>query len=314
MKYQTTSSQNVLSSSVIIGKEFTKERKSVKDAYVSLNLLNSSIMPSDKLPEYQDLNKTAILDMYNSSQNTKLITSPKKESENYLCLVKDNTSPELFRQRNPFIKRVSDLTTSPSVLSNGNCRKRGRNLMRIKRTIIDENTVIESKYFSKQDNKEYNVLESENKEIEVNLKDTKYNIIPDIDTNDESQEQLKKTFITNIAENANSMENIDNAFLSNQNDCLTNTYRNVSEKLNSNNRIANISSMPHCITIDKKYISNNFLASSSNIEANDIIHYENADSLQNDLSKWSKIEIDQISHKRDIFKKQSSANLVNIHI
>lgn len=301
MKNQT--SQNVLSSSVMIGK------KSLKDAYVSLNLLNSSIIHSDKLPEYQDLNETAILDMYNSNQNTKLIASPKKESEDYLCLAKDNTSPELFRQRNPFIKRVSDLTTSPSVLSNGNCRKRGRNLMRIKRTIVDENIVIESKYFSKQDNKEHNILKSENKEIEVNLKNTKHNIIPDIDMNDESQEQLgKKLSITDITENANSMENIDNAFVSSQNDCLTNTYRNVPEKLNPNNRIADILSMPHCIRIDKKYISNNFLVSSSNVEANDIINCENADSLQNDLSKWSKTENDQI--------KQSSGNLVNtdIHI
>ncbi|XP_071569914.1 exonuclease 1 isoform X2 [Temnothorax nylanderi] len=197
MKYQITSPENVLNSSVIVGKELTRKRKSLKDAYVLLNSHNGSIIQSDKLPEDQDLNKTAILDMYNLNQDAKLIAST-KESEDCLCLAKNNTSPELFRQKNPFIKRVSDLTTSPSVLSNGNCRKRGRNLIRIRRTIIDENAMIE----------------------------------------------------------------------------------------------------------------NNYLVSSSNMETNDITNYENASRLQNNLSKWSNTENNQIFSKKDIFKKQNSTNLV----
>jgi len=262
-KYQNSSPKNVLNSSINIGKEFVRERKCLKDAYVSLNSHNDSIMQNNRLPEYEDLNKSAILDMYNSSQDAKLIANTNEESEGYLNLTRDNTSPDLLKQRNPFIKRVSDLTTSPSVLSNGNCRKRGRNLMRIRRTIIDENAIIESKYFSK-DNKECNVLESENKEIEVDSKDTKDNTIPDINTNvhDISQEQLERTLsITDIVQNANSMENINDAFLSSQNDCLTDTYRNVPEKSISNNRIENISLITHMT--DKSYITDNYLVSSS---------------------------------------------------
>jgi len=311
-KYQNSSPKNVLNSSINIEKEFVRERKCLKDAYVSLNSRNDSIVQSDRLPEYEDLNKSAILDMYNSSQDAELITSTNKESEDYLSLTRDDSSPDLLKQRNPFIKRVSDLTTSPSVLSNGNCRKRGRNLMRIRRTIIDENAIIESKYFSK-DNKECDVLESENKEIEVDLKNTKDNTIPDINTNIHhiSQEQLERTLsITDIVQNANSVENND-VFLSNQNDCLTNTYRNVPEKSIPNDKIDNISSITHMT--DKSYITDNYLVlSSSNMEASDITNYENVNSLQNNLSKWSNTENDQtFSHKLDTFKKQSSANRVN---
>jgi len=317
-KYQNSSPKNVLNLSINnnIGKEFVRERKCLKDAYVSLNSRNDSIMQSDKLPEYEDLNKSAILDMYNSSQDAKLIASTNKEPEDYLSLTRDDTSPDLLKQRNPFVKRVSDLTTSPSVLSNGNCRKRGRNLMRIRRTIIDENAIIESKYFSK-DNKECDVLDSENKEIKVDLKNTKDNTIPDINTNvhDISQEQLERTLsITDIVQNANSVENINDVFLSNQNDCLTNTYRNVPEKSISNDRIDNVSSTTH-IT-DKSYITDNCLvSSSSNMDAS-ITNYENVNSLQNNLSKWSNTENDDqtFSHKLNTFKKQSSVNRVNSDI
>lgn len=308
MEYQIPFPKNVLNSSV--RKKLITANKSLKDVYVSLNSHNDLIVQSDKLPEDQDLNKTAILDMYNSSQDVKPIVNI-KESEDYLCLTKDNTSPELLRQKNPFIKRVSNLTTSPSVLSNGNCRKKGKNLMRIRRTVIDETNIIESKYFLKQDNKEHSIIELKNKEIETNSKSTKYNTIPNMDTSvhDISQEQLEKTLsITNITQNAKYLrENTDNVILLNQNDYLTN--RNVPEKSNFG---INDVLVTHS-TIDENYISDNCLvSSSSNMETN-ITNYENANSLQNDLSKWSNIENDRISYKRDIFKKQSKTNLVNTH-
>ncbi|XP_011698856.1 PREDICTED: exonuclease 1 [Wasmannia auropunctata] len=257
-KYQNSSPKNKLNSSIVIEKQLAREKKSLKE--VSLNSHNGSIMQNDRPPEYQDLNDTAILDMYNSSRDAKPIANAAdEESEDYLSLSRINVSPELVRQRNPFIKRVSDLTTSPSVLANGNCRKRGKNLMRIRRTIIDENTdVVESKYFSKQDTEERNVLEPENKEIEVNLKSTKCNTSPDMNTNihDIGRKQLKRklqTFctksVTDVIQNANSVEN-DDAFLSNENDCLTD--RDIPEKSSPNDRIDDVLSMAHTKT-DKNY-------------------------------------------------------------
>ncbi|KYN37810.1 Exonuclease 1 [Trachymyrmex septentrionalis] len=107
------SSLSVLNSSFINGKELEigKERKSLKNAYVSLNSHNSSNIQSN--PEDHDLHNTAILNMYKSSRDAKLIDNTNKASEDDLNLT-NNTSPDLLKQKNPFIKRVSDLTTSPN--------------------------------------------------------------------------------------------------------------------------------------------------------------------------------------------------------
>ncbi|XP_011860942.1 PREDICTED: exonuclease 1 isoform X2 [Vollenhovia emeryi] len=314
-KYQITSSEGVLNSSDIVEKEFSRERKSLKDANVLLNLYNGSLMQSNNLLKDEDFNKTAILDMYNSNQDAKLTASPKnfpESSEDYLCFARNNTSPELLRQRNPFVKRVSDFTTSPSVLSNGNCRKRGRNLMRIKRTIIDDNAIIESKYFSKEDNKQHIVVatESKNKEIEVDTKSTKHNTIPNMKASmcnsieyDINQEEEKPSII-DIAQNTSLVENINAKVLSNQTDCLTDT-KNVPEKSNPN-KINDVLSMKH-----ESYISDDFLvSSSSNMKANDMIDYKNVNSSQSNLFKWSNTENNRISYKRNTNKRQSSSNLV----
>ncbi|KYM99279.1 PREDICTED: exonuclease 1 [Cyphomyrmex costatus] len=302
-------SKNILNSSIINGKEFDKERKSLKNAYVSLNSHNNSNIQSS--PE-DDLHNTAILDMYNSSRDAKLTDSTNKISENYLNLT-SSTSPDLLKPRNPFIKRVSDLTTSPTISSNENYRKRGRNLMRTRRTIIDENTVVESKYFSKPD-KECNVLESENKDIDVSWINTNYNTILDTNVHDITGKQFETRFsITDIVQNANSMENTDNAHLLNQNDCLTNIYSNVPEKSNLYDRIDDVSLITHTMT--DSCITNNFLiSSSSNMNISDTTNYENANSSLNNSCEWINTKINpSFPHKKHILKKQSSSNLVRVN-
>ncbi|XP_018373535.1 PREDICTED: exonuclease 1-like isoform X2 [Trachymyrmex cornetzi] len=306
-KCQNSSPLSVSNSSFINGKELGKERKkSLKNAYVSLNSHNNSNIQSDS--EDHDLHNTAILDMYKSSRDAKLIDN--KASEDYLNLT-NNTSPDLLKQKNPFIKRVSDLTTSPCILSNGNYRKSGRNLMRVRRTLIDENTVIESKYFSKSD-KECSVLESENKEMETSWISTNYNTILDTDVHNITRKQ-KRLSITDTEQNANSIENINDPFLSNQNDCLTNIYKNVSEKSNPNDRINDVPLMTHTTT-DRNYVTNNYLVSSnSSMDIIDINNYENANSSQNDSLEWINTKnVHCFPHKRNTSKKRSSSNLVRV--
>ncbi|KAG5329954.1 EXO1 Exonuclease, partial [Acromyrmex heyeri] len=306
-KCQNFSPLSVLNSSFLNGKELGKERKSLKNTYSSLNSHNSSNIQSD--PEDHDLHNTAILDMYKSSRDAKLIDNTNKASEDYLNLT-NNTSPDLLKQKNPFIKRVCDLTTSPSILSNGNYRKRGRNLMRVRRTLVDENTVIESKYFSKSDNKECSVLESENKDIETSWISTNYTIL-DTNVHDVTRKQLEKRLtITDTEQNANSMENINNPFLSNQNDCLTNISRNVSKKSNPNDRIDDVPSMTDTTT-DKNYVTNNYLVSPNS--SMDINNYENANSSQNDSLEWINTKnVQSFPHKRNTLKKRNSSNLVQV--
>ncbi|KAG5307936.1 EXO1 Exonuclease, partial [Acromyrmex insinuator] len=313
MKCQNSSPLSVLNSSFLNGKELGKEKKSLKNTYSSLNSHNSSNIQSD--PEDHDLHNVAILDMYKSSRDAKLIDNTNKASEDYLNLT-NNTSPDLLKQKNPFIKRVCDLTTSPNILSNGNYRKRGRNLMRVRRTLVDENTVIESKYFSKSDNKECSVLESENKDIETSWISTNYNTILDTNVHDVTRKQLEKRLsITDTEQNANSVENINNPFLSNQNDCLTNIYRNVSKKSNPNDRIDDVPSMTDTTT-DKNYVTNNYLVSpNSSMDIIDINNYENANSSQNDSLEWINTKnVQSFPHKRNTLKKRNSSNLVQFMI
>ncbi|EGI61486.1 Exonuclease 1 [Acromyrmex echinatior] len=313
MKCQNSSPLSVLNSSFLNGKELGKEKKSLKNTYSSLNSHNSSNIQSD--PEDHDLHNAAILDMYKSSRDAKLIDNTNKASEDYLNLT-NNTSPDLLKQKNPFIKRVCDLTTSPNILSNGNYRKRGRNLMRVRRTLVDENTVIESKYFSKSDNKECSVLESENKDIETSWISTNYNTILDTNVHDVTRKQLEKRLsITDTEQNANSVENINNPFLSNQNDCLTNIYRNVSKKSNPNDRIDDVPSMTDTTT-DKNYVTNNYLVSpNSSMDIIDINNYENANSSQNDSLEWINTKnVQSFPHKRNTLKKRNSSNLVQFMI
>ncbi|EZA50275.1 Exonuclease [Ooceraea biroi] len=306
--------ENTLNSSIKARKELCIRRDSLKNENISLKYTSPTIQ-CDRFSEYQDLGKNAILDMYNSNQNTKLILSPEKRSKEYLT--ENNVSPELFKTKNPFVKRVSDLTTSPSILSQENCRKRGRNLMRVRRTIIDENIIVESKYFSKHDNEKSDALKSENNVKDFNLKRTKRNENSTMDVCDASMKRQKtlqdlKVFseIENVNANLTS-RGIDDTPPSNLNKCLTNSYENISERTYSSNRITEISPTRHFTTVNDNCISDNLLVSSSDVETMpDLANYENTSSLRDDLSKWSNTKGSPSLHKKTL-KKKSSMNSIS---
>ncbi|CAK9800609.1 Exonuclease 1 [Anthophora plagiata] len=95
--------------------------------------------------EHEQLNQKEILNIY-ETKNTMDIDD---NSEVNTCVaVEDTVSPVLIRRTNPF-SRQSSTKTSPSLLLPNKSRIKGRNMMRIRRTIIDEKTVTESKFFSK---------------------------------------------------------------------------------------------------------------------------------------------------------------------
>ncbi|XP_072744580.1 exonuclease 1 [Anoplolepis gracilipes] len=303
-------SKNIVNSPIIAKKELAVQSNLLNNEHASSKLHNSPTVPCNGLSECQDSDENAILDMYNSNQDVKLISSAEKKSEEYLCFA-ENKSPELLKYKNPFVKRVSDLTTSPSVLFNGNCRRKGKNLMRIRRTIIDENVIVESKYFSTQNDEKHNVFELENKKIE-DLRSTKCNIIPE--TSDsicdarENQEHLETLSIADRPEIANSIKNIDDALLSDQNEYLTNTFEDVPEK--SKNSNYSPTEVSHCTTNDEDYDLDEFALGSNTEAANDSINYENVNCLQDNLSQFSNVKDHQVLHKKEIFKRRSSANLV----
>ena len=82
---------------------------------------------------------------------------------NDLTPSEDEVSPVLIRRKNQFSKYSSTTKTSPSLLCTSKRRMKGRNLMHIRRTIIDEGTVTESKFFAKDISQRNNIPINDNK-------------------------------------------------------------------------------------------------------------------------------------------------------
>ncbi|KAG7207302.1 hypothetical protein KM043_008970 [Ampulex compressa] len=110
--------------------------------------------------EFEGLQQREILDTYKShnsfTDGDKTDNGDKTVgSENDNSLYDErSTSPILIRRTNVFSKSINENKISPSLLSRGRNRLKARNIMRAKRTIIDENIITESKFFSKSHNSE----------------------------------------------------------------------------------------------------------------------------------------------------------------
>ncbi|XP_032680722.1 exonuclease 1 [Odontomachus brunneus] len=307
-KSQTLFFGNAMNSFITTARKQTSQRVSLKDEFVPSKSDNSLATWRDNASEHQNVNEN-ILDIYNC-QDAKLIASPEQKPEQTLYL-ENNTSPELSRQRNPFVKRISELTTSPSVLSSGNYRQRGRNLMRIRRTIINENTIVESRYFSKKDNEEHDAVKLENSIEDINSESLKSNIIADVNTDVHNIYRSHEE--AGFAENAVASKNLSEAFSTDHNESTT-EYENVYEKSYSDDRITEISSTIQCTKINDSYDLDNLLvSSSSNVKpVDDLINHENTGNLQ-DLRKWSSTKSCKVvSHKKiENSKRQSTSNLTS---
>lgn len=318
VKMENMSSSGNATKSCVITERKLPRKDSLKDEFIPSKLLNSSTGQSDMHTEimynmHQNLSDGTILEMYNR-QDDKTSPVSAEQGTRQSSYTENNVSPELRRQKNPFVKRVSDLMTSPSILSSGNCQKRGKNLIRIKRTIVNENTVIKSKYFLERGNERYDALELENNVEDTTSKSTKYNIIPDIgsDINDSEASREQRETTLDLVENKNSMEDVDNVLLTSRNKRLTNSYGNILEKLYPSDTIAGVPPATHCTT-DENNISNHSLMSSS---SDDPIDHGNTNNLQEGPFKWSNAINDRISSRKTLghLKKPSSANLVNIAV
>ncbi|XP_014476434.1 PREDICTED: exonuclease 1 isoform X2 [Dinoponera quadriceps] len=289
----------ITNSFVITERKQVLQRDSLKDECVPSKLNNNLTAQCDNVLECQNVQEN-ILDMYNC-QDTKLIASPEQKSEQILSL-ENNMSPELSRQRNPFVKRVSELMTSPSVLSSGNNRQRGRNLMRIRRTIIDENTIVESRYFSKKDNEQHDISKlGNNTEVANSESNVGCNIIADADGDIRNVHSRTSHEQLSSIENTVSAENMNDTLFTNQNEFLTNFYENVHERSYSDDRITEISSTIQCTRINDSYVSDDSLALSSNVKHIDhFIDHEKTSKLRGDLRKWSNMKSYQVTPRRRI--------------
>lgn len=83
--------------------------------------------------------------MYESEN---MIDVENNSEANTLVSNEDKTSPILVKRINPFSKS-SNNKTSPSLLFKNKSRIKGRNIMRVRKTIINEEIITESKFFAK---------------------------------------------------------------------------------------------------------------------------------------------------------------------
>ncbi|XP_015429389.1 PREDICTED: exonuclease 1 [Dufourea novaeangliae] len=116
-----------------------------KEMVLQTNLLKRAIFVEQEAnPEYTELNGKEILNMYESNEN---------EIENNfktdVSTTEEIVSPVLIRRTNPFSQQPSSDKTSPSLLSKGKSRIKGRNIRRVRRTVINEDIITESKFFAK---------------------------------------------------------------------------------------------------------------------------------------------------------------------
>lgn len=103
-------------------------------------------------PDYQELNEKFILESY---KYEKIQSEGPSENEIHLQdndLLSSNeneeTSPILIRKVNPFAKNKLNQEVSPSLLFKRKSRLKSDHLLHCRKTIIDENIITESKFFS----------------------------------------------------------------------------------------------------------------------------------------------------------------------
>lgn len=309
-----SSFRSAASSFITTTRKHVLQRDSLKDQFVPSKLDNNLIMRCGGASECQNFDGN-ILDVY-SCQDAELIASPEQKSEKILYL-DNNSSPELPKQRNPFVKRVSDLTTSPSLLSSGNCRQRGRNLMRIRRTIIDENNIVESRYFSKKNNEEHDIPKLENNFEDISSESTKYNVSADVNADIHNVHSTTIREELDFIENTISAESNDNTLCTNQDKSSINSFKYVDEKSYSDDRISEVSSTIQRTRINDCSSDNLLLSSSSNVKSvDDLIDHEKTSSLREDLRKWSSTKSCRATPRKRIenSKKYNTPNRVNINL
>nr|XP_033340207.1 exonuclease 1-like isoform X2 [Megalopta genalis]XP_033340208.1 exonuclease 1-like isoform X2 [Megalopta genalis] len=126
-------------------KDLMPQQKTVnKQMILQTNHLRKSLLVRQKdHSECTELNQNEILNMY-ESQDANIGNNLEV---NLSSLSEEETSPILIRRTNPFFAQTSTNKTSPSLLFSSRSRMKRRNMMPVRRTIINENVITKSKFF-----------------------------------------------------------------------------------------------------------------------------------------------------------------------
>ncbi|XP_006623949.2 uncharacterized protein DDB_G0292186-like, partial [Apis dorsata] len=246
--------------------------------------------------EYEQLNKEEILNMYESKTT---IDVENNSEVNILVPNENKISPILVKRTNPFSKS-SNTKTSPSLLFKNKSRIKRRNIMHVRKTIINEEIITESKFFAKaidetndiRDNNDIYLSTSSNEILseKKNVKSNKDNQTSDINlqilmTSDEIETNSHPMDIdeeNNISFVSNECKNIKNSnIFSNCN--LEKLHLDVPMNRNiENSNINNLSSLSEFNSEDSEFL----------------IPQETIDNLNCSSFKWSDTkELTQMNNK-----------------
>ncbi|XP_076178157.1 exonuclease tos isoform X2 [Ptiloglossa arizonensis] len=243
--------------------------------------------------ECTELNQKEILNTYDAKVSSK--TEENLEIDVYTP-DKEKMSPVLVRRANPFSKESSSNKSSPSLLFKSGNRIKGRNMTRVRRTIINEELVVESKFFSKSANdKESNsmvtnkdVSFSSNNSNEILLKKENMQLERTNETNDNFQTLMITDKIkieshpmdidkehNNALPESHQCNNIDSS--NNLYNCDLSSYLDVKiNELNSNKRNQELCNLSTSLTLLKPDIDSDFL-----------VQQEDINTSNSSLFKWS---------------------------
>nr|XP_003706025.2 PREDICTED: uncharacterized protein LOC100876211 isoform X3 [Megachile rotundata] len=191
-----------------------------KKAILNTNRLKQAcLVTQDDNSDYKELNQKEILDIYGDKD----AEDNKNNLEVDVSIPSEEEISPILTRTNVFAKSSSN-KTSPSLLFKHKSRTKGRNIMRVRRTIIDEEIITESKFFAKPTN-----------EVESNIVTDDNVLCP---TNNSNRMSFEKENI-NISDKIKEAHDIKLQTLMITDEVKTDTYMDIDEEDNASYECTN---------------------------------------------------------------------------
>ncbi|XP_054006849.1 exonuclease 1 isoform X1 [Hylaeus anthracinus] len=250
-----------------------------KEMMLQTSRINKAILVKQDNFECKELNQKEILNTYEAKDSVDVDDNSKIDV--YSSSEGKKASPVLVRRTNPFSKELLNNMTSPSLLSKRSNRIKERNLTRIRRTIINEEIITESKFFSKSTNNAENSNIVANDDILCSSNNTN-EVSREKETNN-FHEMETESYPMDIDEDPNELlesNRRSNAELSNNYNNDIGSYLNVEiSEPNSNVKSQEAYNLNNSLTLSHHNINSDFL-----------IQQEDINNLSDRLFKWSDTE------------------------
>ncbi|XP_031844025.1 exonuclease tos isoform X2 [Nomia melanderi] len=285
-----------------------------KEVILQTNRLKTVVLAkqNDNI-ECIDLNQKELLDIYKSKDNEVENNSKMDTSASDV----EKISPVLIKRIVPFSQQISTNKTSPSLLSKTKSRIKGRNIMRIRRTIINDEIITESKFFAKTNVKSNNNVTDDDTSCSSsnsneNLRKKENTTLERIDEIDNIDHQ-SLIAIDEIETNSDSMdvdEECNTSFTSNQCNDVDNSSSPSTCDLGKSYLDVRINEFVVNKNSNESHIFTDSLTTSETFEDQDfLIPREDINTLNSNLFQWSNTKLStHTNNKTKHYKSKRSAS------